>query len=68
MENLSNALKQKQDIIIAEFEKILNSAINLEDFEIDEIRFSKKLSNCRWVRKKYVRNGKTYFKYKRVCD
>jgi len=52
---------------IQKFEELVNSLAE-DGYEIDELRIAKSGTNCRWVRKVYIRHGKKYVKYKKVCD
>ncbi|SNZ01669.1 hypothetical protein [Flagellimonas pacifica] len=69
MENTLKSFDDNKDIVIAKIQKLVADNLDLEAFDIDQIRFSVKATrNCKWVRKKYTRNGKVYIKYECVRD
>ena len=65
---LLNKLDIEKDNIVQEVRTLIDNKIALGEFDIEEIRLMKKSKKCRYVRKKYVRNGKEIIVLKRKCD
>lgn len=68
MDNFLRSIDDNQDHLIEEIQSLIRENLDLESFDIDELRFSlKKSEKCRWKKKKYTRNGQVFVKLVRVC-
>ena len=68
MESTLKSFDDNKDNVVKKIQQLVADNLDLEEFNIDEIRFSiNAAQDCRWVRRKYTRNGRVYIKYVRVC-